>query len=561
MNIRKKLALSFTSIIVILLVISIFALDKLKDIDGEYTFLLEDRVYKVVEVSKIQNAVSLQGLYLRSYVLNRDSAEIERLNDRRNEITSTINNVKPMMTSEEMQAEMKSIEDNQRLYTQYADEIINLVGRDKIEQAQKILFEKAVPVNQQIQQSINTVVDYQKNLMDEGSDNATKVMNRSSLLIIFAVLIGMVVAIALSIYITRNITFPLRRLTEAANVIAKGDLTGEKVEVNTKDELNALAHSFNIMKENLSNLISNVALNVSNTTAAAEQLASSTDTVTTATNDIAERIESVTANSNQSAQVGNDCAIATNESAQGVNNIAEASQTLNVQAMDMETMVVEGRDTLQTTEQQMAVIQQSSYETKEKIQQLSDQSAEIESITKVITDITDQTNLLALNAAIEAARAGEHGKGFAVVADEVRKLAEESKRSAEKIVQLTVNIQKDTHEAENSVNVTVENVDQGVTYLRNAQQSFNNIFGAIGTMSDSIQHVSAASQEISASTEEVAASVNNMADASRKMAEQSTEVLALVEEQTATMQEINEVSKALNEGALAVQNEIQCFKF
>lgn len=561
MNIRKKLALSFTSIIVILLVISIFALDKLRDIDGEYTFLLEDRVYKVVEVSKIQNAVSLQGLYLRSYVLNRDSAEIERLNDRRNEITSTINNVKPMMTAEEMQAEMKSIEDNQRLYTQYADEIVNLVGRNKIEQAEKVLFEEAVPVNQQIQQSINNVVDFQTNLMDEGSDNATKVMNRSSLLIVFAVLIGMAVAIALSIYITRNITFPLRRLTAAANVIAEGDLTGEKVEVNTKDEINELAHSFNIMKENLTNLVSNVALNVSNTTAAAEQLASSTDTVTTATNDIAERIESVTANSNQSAQIGNDCAIATNESAQGVNNIAEAAQTLNVQAMDMETMAVEGRDTLQTTEQQMAVIQQSSYETKEKIKQLSDQSAEIESITKVITDITDQTNLLALNAAIEAARAGEHGKGFAVVADEVRKLAEESKRSAEKIVQLTVNIQKDTHAVENSVNVTVENVDQGVTYLRNAQQSFNNIFGAIGTMSDSIQHVSASSQEISASTEEVAASVNNMADASRKMAEQSTEVLSLVEEQTATMQEINEVSKALNEGALAVQNEIQRFKF
>lgn len=561
MNIKKKLAFSFTSIIVILLIISIFALDKLREINGEYTFLLDDRVYKVVEVSKVQNAVSLQGLYLRSYVLNQDAAEIERLEGQRNNIATGINNVKSIMTGEQMKEEVKKIEDNQRLYSQYADEIINLIGRDQDDQAKKILFEDAVPVNQEIQKSIDTIVEYQTNLMNKGSKDSTKSMNRSSLLIIFAVLVGMGVAIALSIYITRNITFPLRRLTAAANTIAAGDLTGEKVFVNTKDELNDLAHSFNIMKDNLSNLISNVALNVSNTTAAAEQLASSTDTVTAATNEIAERIETVTANSNQSAQVGQDCAIATNESAKGVNTIAEAAQTLNSQASDMESMAVEGRDTLQTTEQQMEVIQKSSYETKEKIQQLSIQSAEIESITKVITDITDQTNLLALNAAIEAARAGEHGKGFAVVADEVRKLAEESKRSAEKIVALTVNIRKDTHEVENSVNVTVENVDQGVTYLRTAQQSFNNIFGAIGTMSDSIQHVSASSQEISASTEEVAASVNDMADSSRKMAEQSTEVLSLVEEQTATMQEINDVSRALNEGAVAVQNEIQKFKF
>src|SRR5690606_34190453 len=124
---------------------------------------------------------------------------------------------------------------------------------------------------------------------------------------------------------------------------------------------------------------------------------------------------------------------------------------------------------------------------KEKIKQLSRQSAEIENITKVITDITDQTNLLALNAAIEAARAGEHGKGFAVVADEVRKLAEQSKNSASQIAGLTSTIQEDTREVEESVNATVQNVDQGVIYLQNAQVSFNHIVGSITDMTAQIQ--------------------------------------------------------------------------
>ncbi|MFY0743860.1 methyl-accepting chemotaxis protein [Solibacillus silvestris] len=560
MNIGKKLFGSFGIVIVILIFLSIFSVIKMTEIDKDYSFLIEDRVYKVTELSEIQNATSLQGLYIRSYVLRQDSADLENLTTQRETIAEKIGEIEGLFRTADMQEQINTLKENQALYNDYVSQVIDYIDNDEFEKANNMLFEFAVPANRSIQQTINSIVDVQKEQMHTTSDETTASAKISKTLMITISVIGILLASCLAIFITLNITRPLHRLTNAAHVIANGDLREEDVHVKTKDEIGELAAAFNAMKASLSSLISNVSLNVSSTTAASEQLASSTDEVSAASADIAKRVETVSESGSNSAAIGNDCAVAMDETAQGVSRIAEAAQVLNSHAMDMQTIAGEGGHTLQTAEQQMSVIQQSSYETKEKIKQLSRQSAEIENITKVITDITDQTNLLALNAAIEAARAGEHGKGFAVVADEVRKLAEQSKSSASQIAGLTSTIQKDTREVEESVNTTAQNVDQGVVYLQNAQVSFNHIVGSITEMTAQIQEVSASSEQISASTEEVAASIAEMAHAANSAAGEIGIVLSAVEEQTATMQEINEVAQSLSEGAVGVQEQINLFK-
>lgn len=560
MNIGKKLFGSFGIVIVILIFLSIFSVIKMTEIDKDYSFLIEDRVYKVTELSEIQNATSLQGLYIRSYVLRQDSADLENLTTQRETIAEKIGEIEGLFRTADMQEQINTLKENQALYNDYVSQVIDYIDNDEFEKANNMLFEFAVPANRSIQQTINSIVDIQKEQMHTTSDETTASAKISKTLMITISVIGILLASCLAIFITLNITRPLHRLTNAAHVIANGDLREEDVHVKTKDEIGELAAAFNAMKASLSSLISNVSLNVSSTTAASEQLASSTDEVSAASADIAKRVETVAESGSNSAAIGNDCAVAMDETAQGVSRIAEAAQVLNSHAIDMQTIAGEGGHTLQTAEQQMSVIQQSSYETKEKIKQLSRQSAEIENITKVITDITDQTNLLALNAAIEAARAGEHGKGFAVVADEVRKLAEQSKSSASQIAGLTSTIQKDTREVEESVNTTAQNVDQGVVYLQNAQVSFNHIVGSITEMTAQIQEVSASSEQISASTEEVAASIAEMAHAANSAAGEIGIVLSAVEEQTATMQEINEVAQSLSEGAVGVQEQINLFK-
>lgn len=525
-----------------------------------YDYLIEDRAHKVIEASKIQNATSLQGLYIRSYVLRKDKDDLSLLYTQRETVTDTLNKIEPLFKTPKMQKEVKHIQEQQVLYNDYVDQIIQYVDAGKVDKAQNMLFNFAVPANKEIQTSINTVVDFQKEKMNETNKETTSSAETNRIILIAISTIMSIIAIFIALRITANITKPLKHLTASANIMASGDLRQEDIVVHTKDEINDVANAFNEMKHKLANLIENVSANVSNTTAAAEQLAASTDEVTVATKNITEKMEFISENASQAAITGNDCAAATDESAQGVSRIAEASQNLHGKALHMQDIASDGEQTLQTAENQMSVIQQSSHETKMKIKQLSIQSAEIENITKVITDITDQTNLLALNAAIEAARAGEHGKGFAVVADEVRKLAEQSKSSAAQIVNLTTIIQQDTKDVEESVNITVQNVDQGVHYLHDAQTSFQTIFGSITEMTAQIQEVSASSEQLSASTEEVSASVNEMAAAAEQAAMACRDMVAATEEQTATMTEVNDVAKSLNDGALVVSDEINRFK-
>ena len=194
------------------------------------------------------------------------------------------------------------------------------------------------------------------------------------------------------------------------------------------------------------------------------------------------------------------------------------------------------------------------------IKKLGNLSQEIGNIIGVITGIADQTNLLALNAAIEAARAGEHGQGFAVVADEVRKLAEQSKESADQIAGLINQMQEDTTEAVNVMEVGTKEVAAGKVIVDETGKRFEKILLSIEQVTAQIQEVSAISEEMSASAEEVNASIEEMANIAQYSASNTQNVASASEEQLASMEEITASATTLSKMAEDLQAIVKKFK-
>ncbi|MGE7692584.1 methyl-accepting chemotaxis protein [Lysinibacillus sp. NPDC094177] len=560
MSIRKKLYIGFGTIILFLLISSSIAYYQMNKINKQYSLLIEDRVFKLIEVNNLLNASSLEANYIRSYIIEPSDTAIKNLEDQEKIINKKIEELDKLFTSQTTRDQLQIIKTNQAIFEEAANEIIISYNKKIDSQAIiDIMRKKGRPAGEAIQQAVQEIVIYQTEQVDKVKAESSKTAQVSSIIIIIFAIVSTIFALLIALLITRSITIPVNKLAAAAKVIANGDLRQEDVEVKTKDAIGNLAASFNLMKSNLHSLINNVSTNVEHTTSLAEELAAGTDEVSLSSNNIAKRIEITADSVSQAATTGRDCSIAMDETAFGVQRIAEATQALHTKAADTQSIANDGGEMLNTTENQMMIIQQSSHETNERIKQFSAQSAEIENISKVITNISDQTNLLALNAAIEAARAGEHGQGFAVVADEVRKLAEESKKSANQIVGLTTLIQQDTKEVEKAVSVTVQNIDEGVAYVKNAQSAFTDIMKAIEDMASQIEDVTASTQQISASTEEVSASINEMSSTANNAAEQSELIAATIEEQTATIHEISVVAKSLSEDATALQKKISKF--
>jgi methyl-accepting chemotaxis protein len=209
---------------------------------------------------------------------------------------------------------------------------------------------------------------------------------------------------------------------------------------------------------------------------------------------------------------------------------------------------------------QMDSISRSVQVSASALSSLEDSSKEIGNIVDVITEIASQTNLLALNAAIEAARAGEHGKGFAVVADEVRKLAEQSSKSTAQITLLIEDIQKEMGKAVHSMRQGTKEVETGIQVAKNAGNAFQHILHATQQVAEQVEDVSAVSEQMSASSQQVSATVTQLASISQTSADQITDVAAASEEQFSSLQSISESAQRLNQMAQELRNTIHVFK-
>uniref|UniRef100_UPI003F5465C1 methyl-accepting chemotaxis protein n=1 Tax=Rossellomorea sedimentorum TaxID=3115294 RepID=UPI003F5465C1 len=314
------------------------------------------------------------------------------------------------------------------------------------------------------------------------------------------------------------------------------------------------------MTENLSNLIKKTNDTVRQVAASSEELQAGAGQNNKAIEQISVAVSEVVGGADNQAnsayeltQSAQAISVDMQESSESMASMAKLADSANRKADRGIVLVTE-------TVKQMNHVQESVSATSRLINELGSKSGDIGKIVEVITQLADQTNLLALNAAIEAARAGEQGKGFAVVADEVRKLAEQSGKAASDIQKLIEEIQKETNNAVNSMQAGEAVVGKGITMVNDTGNSFEDIAADIQNISRQSQEVNSIMQRVNEKSKGMNLKIESIAAITEQTSGSTQHVAASIEAQNAAMEEIDQLSRSLNGIARNLSEDLKQFQ-
>ena len=364
-------------------------------------------------------------------------------------------------------------------------------------QAEKIMTDTLSPAYKTHRKVIDEIGALCETEHTEIEKRAERMLNTTTTISIALGIMIVLIVMVIFFVIIRDITGHLQQVMFVAERIADGDLSVE-VHVTSKDETGKLMATMKVMVENLRTIVKQISLTSSEVAAASVQLHAAADQIATGTEEVAAQSATV-------ATAGEEMAATSVDIAQRCLLAAEGAQHATRAANN-------GAEVVEKTVSVMGQIATKVQESARTVESLVERSDQIGAIIGTIEDIADQTNLLALNAAIEAARAGEQGRGFAVVADEVRALADRTTRATKEIGEMIKAIQRETKGAVEAMDLGVQQVEAGTIEASKSGDALRDILTQVNDVAMQVNQIATAAEELTATTNEISSNMHQVTE-------------------------------------------------
>ncbi|MGD0659817.1 MAG: methyl-accepting chemotaxis protein [Syntrophorhabdales bacterium] len=470
--------------------------------------VLTKAAYDMKDGLKTANLAILAALTTKDEAYRAKSDGV--VNASRLEYRNAVEVIDKLETSEEGKGLIKDIKDIIASGRNVNDKVMELSKSGKTEEAAASFVTDGLPLMAKVFEGCDNFITYQQKRTATLAAEAKSFYRSCFVFVIIGAILSVAIGVAIALILAKSIVEPINRTISDTKLLSEGNLRQE-ILVDREDEFGQQAATIKGMVEKWREIIGNVK--------------QASDSVASAGTQLSANAEQTSHGASQQAERAHQVATASEEMSQTVDDIARNATSIATTAAQAAKTAKDGGTTVEAAVKEVGEIASTVAESASHITSLSELSKKIGDIIGIINEIADQTNLLALNAAIEAARAGEHGRGFAVVADEVRKLAERTTGATSEVSGIIREIQNNVTSAVTSIDDVTAKVDKGVDLSSKAGAELQTIVKSVEDLQQMVQQIATAIDEMSSTSDQISKDIESISGISGQTSQSSDEVL------------------------------------